>query len=376
MALVQSPAEPQPSALSCTLRTNRKGVDGLLKLPLPRISSPPRTWMGNVLPARPSSHAYQISSLVEYLGFQLSPLPVSAPWVLPKRPPSRLCVFQLWKWGCLLQAGVRCCYLVPCRMLTAQTAPWRTAQETHPTSHAGTGPRVPMEEFMTPASSHGKNAKPPAGFTMVDVSKPPHPQAVTQHWGLNPNKQHRKGLQVGAGRISCYSWCSALFALLQPLFSCTAACQILRFASLLLIALLPQPSSPCCFPASRNSPPGGAWRHQDQDACLLPPHRLRCTAALLKQPALSSAGSHGSRGLQAPAHGPWLLGTLAARDTLLLTATAQEGEAEAGQACRSAAGDIGISSPPPPSPKGGENSPVIPQGCQGDICWLLCYPSR
>lgn len=32
--------------------------------------------------------------------------------------------------------------------------------------------------------------------------------------------------------------------------------------------------------------------------------------------------------------------------------------------------------PPPPSLKGGENSPVIPQGCQGDICWLLCYPSR
>lgn len=33
--------------------------------------------------------------------------------------------------------------------------------------------------------------------------------------------------------------------------------------------------------------------------------------------------------------------------------------------------------PNPPSPlKGGGNSLVIPQGCQGDTCWLLCYPSR
>lgn len=43
--------------------------------PQPDLAHPPPTWAGNVLPSRPSSCAFQLSSLGEYLDFQLFPLP-------------------------------------------------------------------------------------------------------------------------------------------------------------------------------------------------------------------------------------------------------------------------------------------------------------
>lgn len=46
-----------------------------LPAPQPGLAHLPPTWVGNALPTQPSSCACQLSSLEEYLDFQLFPLP-------------------------------------------------------------------------------------------------------------------------------------------------------------------------------------------------------------------------------------------------------------------------------------------------------------
>lgn len=59
-----------------------------------------------MLPTQPSPCACQLSSLGDYLDFQLFPLPACAPWVLPKRPPLWPCVLHLWKGGMVFTSSL------------------------------------------------------------------------------------------------------------------------------------------------------------------------------------------------------------------------------------------------------------------------------
>lgn len=59
-----------------------------------------------VLPTQPSPCACQLSSLRDYLDFQLFPLPACAAWVLPKRPPLWLCMLHLWKGGMVFTSSL------------------------------------------------------------------------------------------------------------------------------------------------------------------------------------------------------------------------------------------------------------------------------
>lgn len=80
LALAHLPAELQQQAPSCPLCIDGKGAGGLQLLkcffcaPPARGSSPPHTWVGNVLPTQPSAHACQVSSSGKS-GFPIIPTP-------------------------------------------------------------------------------------------------------------------------------------------------------------------------------------------------------------------------------------------------------------------------------------------------------------